>query len=64
MAAPSTAAQQSEEGARLSLAPTKTQREERLSKAQSGAGNSKISTPSIPSISPRLGEDGHRGRQS
>lgn len=50
-AAPSVAMPLFKEGARPPLAPAKTQREAGLSKAQSfGAGNGKISTPPIPSM--------------
>lgn len=50
MAAPSVAMPLFKEGARPPLAPAKTQREAGLSKAQSGAGNGKISTPPIPGM--------------
>ena len=50
MAAPGVAMPLFKEGARPSLAPAKTQREAGLSKAQIGAGNTKISAPSIPSM--------------
>lgn len=50
MAVSSVAVPLFKEGARPPLAPAKTQREAGLSKAQSRAGNSKISTSSIPSM--------------
>lgn len=58
MAVPRVATPLFKEAARPPLAPAKTQREARLSEAQSGAGNSKIHQSQACH---RLGKNGHRG---